>query len=254
MGIDKVTSTQLIAFFNANKIATLAEIKKTLNTTSTMTVFRKLRSIGYLSSYSRRGKYYTLWNIPEFNEIGLWSFNTVCFSKYGNLIETSLAFVNKSDQGYGASELEHILHADAKHALLKLYKTQRITREKIDGHYIYMSSNKSRQIQQRLLRQNRPVELSSDGVPVMGRMTDEVEAAIILFYSLLDEKQRRLYAGLESHKYGHGGDSKIAGILGLDNHTVAKGRQEILSGQMERERIRQTGGGRKRIEKKRRES
>lgn len=84
----------------------------------------------------------------------------------------------------------------------------------------------------------------------MGRMTDEVEAATILFYSLLDEKQRRLYAGLESHKYGYGGDSRIAGILGLDNHTVAKGRQEILSGQIDRERIRQEGGGRIRIEKK----
>jgi len=253
MSIARVNLTQLIEFFNANKIATLDEIKKALNTTSTMTVFRKIKSLGYLSSYSHRGKYYTLWNIPEFNEIGLWSFNTICFSRYGNLIETSLELVNKSEQGYRASELEHILHADAKHALLKLYKTQRITREKIDGHYIYISSNKSRQIQQRLLRQNRPIELSSGGVPVMGRMTHEVEAAIILFYSLLDEKQRRLFAGLESYKYGHGGDSKIADILGLDNHTVAKGRQEILDGQIDNKRIRQTGGGRKLIEKKRQE-
>jgi len=29
---------------------------------------------------------------------------------------------------------------------------------------------------------------------------------MVLFYSLLDEKQRRLYAALESLEWGHGGD------------------------------------------------
>ena len=37
-------------------------------------------------------------------------------------------------------------------------------------------------------------------------MSHELQAAIILFFSVLDEKQRRLYAGLESQKFGHGGD------------------------------------------------
>jgi len=45
-----------------------------------------------------------------------------------------------------------------------------------------------------------------------------MKAAIILFYSLLDEQQRRLYAGLESMKLGHGGDSVLAEVLGLDPH------------------------------------
>jgi hypothetical protein len=31
--------------------------------------------------------------------------------------------------------------------------------------------------------------------------------AIVVFYSLLDERQRRLYAGLEATKIGHGGDT-----------------------------------------------
>ncbi len=35
---------------------------------------------------------------------------------------------------------------------------------------------------------------------------NELKAAIVLFYSLLDEQQRRLYAGLESLRLGHGGD------------------------------------------------
>jgi hypothetical protein len=73
---------------------------------------------------------------------------------------------------------------------------------------------------------------------------------MIRLYSLLDERQRRLCAGLESHRAGYGGDRKVAEFLGLDVHTVARGRQELFAGEVERQRVRQVGGGRKRAEKK----
>ena len=82
-------------------------------------------------------------------------------------------------------------------------------------------------------------------------MSHELQAAIILFFSLLDERQRRLYAGLESQKFGHGGDRKVAALLDLDAHTVAKGRRELFGGEVDRERVRRKGGGRKTAEKKR---
>jgi hypothetical protein len=80
---------------------------------------------------------------------------------------------------------------------------------------------------------------------------EQVRAAILLFYSLLDEQQRRLYAGLESLKLGRGGDRQLADFLDLDAHTVARGRQQLLTQDVEVERARQAGGGRKRVEKKR---
>jgi hypothetical protein len=86
---------------------------------------------------------------------------------------------------------------------------------------------------------------------VAAEVSAELKAAIILFYSLLDEQQRRLYAGLEAHKLGHGGDRKIAEFLGLDPHTVARGRQELFSQQVQRQRVRKTGAGRRSTEKKR---
>ena len=81
-------------------------------------------------------------------------------------------------------------------------------------------------------------------------MSDDLQAAILLWFSLLDEKQRRLYAGLESQKWGHGGDRKIADLLNLDVHTVARGRRELFAGQVAPERVRDPGGGRKAVEKK----
>jgi hypothetical protein len=68
---------------------------------------------------------------------------------------------------------------------------------------------------------------------------------------MLNEKQRRLYAGLESLKLGYGGDRRIAEFIGLDPHTVAKGRRELLEQDLALDRIRKAGGGRKGAEKKR---
>ena len=80
---------------------------------------------------------------------------------------------------------------------------------------------------------------------------DELRAAIVLFYSLLDEKQRRLYAGLEALKTGYGGDTRIAELLGLDRGTVARGRRELLQQEgLDTQRVRSTGAGRHRVEKK----
>jgi hypothetical protein len=51
-------------------------------------------------------------------------------------------------------------------------------------------------------------------------------------------------------KLGHGGDSIVAEFLDLDPHTVARSRQQLLDQDVTSGRIRRTGGGRKRVEKK----
>jgi hypothetical protein len=88
-------------------------------------------------------------------------------------------------------------------------------------------------------------------LPDRASIPDELRAAIVLFFSLLDEKQRRLYAGLESLKTGRGGDLRIAELFGFDRSTVARGRQELLRQDREVEGIRKAGAGRKLAERKR---
>jgi hypothetical protein len=90
--------------------------------------------------------------------------------------------------------------------------------------------------------------------PAARPVTDEVKATIVLFLGLLDERQRRLFAGLESLKIGRGGDALVAELLGLDSATVAKGRHELALNQFPQERLRQPGAGRKPVEKKRQKS
>jgi len=79
-------SGRLREFLGLQKIATLPELKISLGTTADITVFRKLKELSYRSSYSHRGRYYTLQEIPQFDSQGLWSFREVWFSRLGNLL------------------------------------------------------------------------------------------------------------------------------------------------------------------------
>lgn len=51
----------------------------------------------------------------------------------------------------------------------------------------------------------------------------EIEETMRRFYNSLSEKDRRRYAGIEALKFGHGGRSYIARVLGCSRQTVSKG-------------------------------
>jgi len=244
---EPIDPAPLRSFLEQEKIASLEQLKEALCTGGTMTVFRKLRALGYLSSYSHCGKFYTLKDIAQFDARGLWSHHSIWFSHYGNLIETAREFVEESTQGYTVAELEDLLHVECKAALLKLSQQERLAREKVAGLYVYFCASAGKQRAQRSARAQPQPGTAGHG----HALAHELKAAIVLFHSLLDEKQRRIHAGLEAYKLGHGGDEKIADLLGIDRHTVAKGRRELLGGDVFTERIRQSGGGRKSQEKKR---
>jgi hypothetical protein len=249
MANKRIYTEHLHSFLRKVKIATLPQIKKALRTQGTMTVFRKLKALEYLSSYSHKGKYYTLKSIPDFDSQGLWEVHSIWFSKYGNLIETSFEFVSQSEAGFTAQELVMILHVECKRALLMLYRQDRLTRKRFKGANVYFSADKSKQRTQIQVRQQSEGTWASH-IPEEDVLAHEIKAAIILFFSLLDERQRRLYAGLQAQIAGRGGDRKVANLLGLDVHTVARGRRELFEEEINPTRIRKAGGGRKAVEKK----
>ncbi|MGA9258483.1 MAG: hypothetical protein WBV98_17905, partial [Candidatus Sulfotelmatobacter sp.] len=85
-----------------HKIADLPELKRALGTKTDLTVFRKLKPLDYLASYTHRGRFYTLPEIAHFDDHGLWSHQGVGFSRHGTLLATVEIFVNQSPQGYYA--------------------------------------------------------------------------------------------------------------------------------------------------------
>jgi len=68
----------------------------------------------------------------------------------------------------------------------------------------------------------------------------------------LDERSRRLFAGILARQGGHGGIQQVVEITGLSRMTIRRGLRESERGQAEAsDRVRRPGGGRKRVEKKR---
>jgi hypothetical protein len=237
-------------FLRRNRIATLPQLKQLLGTEADITIFRKLKELSYRTSYSHRGSFYTLDEIADFDDRGLWSFNSVWFSFRGTLVATAESCVTQSKAGYFASELEELLHVPVKEPLLQLVAQGRIARRTVSGLYLYCAGDAPTRQQQLRARQALSGQAAAAPASVPpGNPSDELRAAIVLFASLLDEQQRRLYAGLESLQLGS--DRQIAELLGLDPHTVAKGRRQLLAQDVEANRVRAIGGGRKPVEKKR---
>jgi hypothetical protein len=237
----------LRTFLKEKHIATMKQLKKALNTNIDMTIYRKLKQLSYHTSYSHKGKFYTLDEIATFNEKGLWKYDIARFSKYGTLMETVKAFIEQSPHGYTLPELREQLGVEVKEPLLLLFNRARINREYIAGRYVYFSSNAQQCRHQHLMRLESKPSFTTAETDVV--LAHEVRAAIILFFSFLDEQQRRLYAGLESLRIGHGGDSIISRLLDIDSHTVARGRKQLLKRDIVIERVRRKGGGRTAIKK-----
>src|SRR5450756_2523250 len=121
-----------------------------------VTVFRKLKPLDYLSSYSHRGRFYTLREIARFDDHGLWSQADVWFSRFGTLLATAEVFVNRSPRGFFAEELARALHVEVQDALHQLTQQRRVTREMVSGLYLYTATD--RDIQRGQLLTRRTVE------------------------------------------------------------------------------------------------
>ncbi len=127
--------------FSRNKVVTIEALKNTLNTNYSKTVFRYLKEIGYLSSYNNAGKSYTMSNIPRFDEWGLWHYKSASFSKFGTLKSTINSLVVNSHKGFTHGELKQLLRCRVQNSFNDLIKNNIISREFINGLYIYVSTD-----------------------------------------------------------------------------------------------------------------
>lgn len=238
MNVIRYPSDRLATLLRDQKIATMPQLKRALGTSVTFTVLRKLTPLGYRTSYSHSGTYFTLDSLAHYDAQGLWSYHGIHFSQHGTLLNTAATLVANAPAGYFTDELDAVVQVATKDALRQLVQKNRLYRGELAGRYLYCAKERGRRQEQWAARQAQQ------------RPDPELQAALVRFYSLLDEQQRRLYAGLESLEWGHGGDQRMAQLFGLEVDTVARGRRELLSNQVLRERVRQAGAGRPRVEKK----
>ena len=136
------------------------ELKAALGAPGEATVFRKLAELAYRTSYSHRGRYYTLDGTPDYDELGLWSAGAIRFSQHGTLRATAEALVESAKAGYFVGELEALVRVEAKGALLDLVRGDKLSRDKVEGRYLYLSpdaATRTRQLASRRMTRDGSV-------------------------------------------------------------------------------------------------
>ena len=142
--------------FRRQKIITIGQLVKWLQC-SVITARRRLKKWQTYTSINNNGRYYTLPQIPVFDENGLWKYHTVLFSKNGNLKQTIVTLITESEKGLSAVEIAKFVELVPNSSFLSRIKSVAgIKREKHQGRFIYLSDRPeiySRQKQTRASRQ-----------------------------------------------------------------------------------------------------
>ena len=157
-------------------VVTLETLFRTLGTRSRMTAFRRLRQTGYLSSFTHGGSYYTLNDIPKFDEQGLWFHRDIGFSRAGTLKQTVAVQVEQTPEGRTHGELQHLLRVRVHNTLLDLLRQGRIGRERLRRVYLYVSADPQRAAEQ--LTERR--ELAAVFAEVFRVATDEEVVEVLV--------------------------------------------------------------------------
>jgi hypothetical protein len=142
--------------FEAKLILNISELRKALGTESNRTVFRYLKKLNYISSYTHAGKYYSLPEIAQFDQDGLWQRGDIGFSKYGTLRDSLAHIVNQSEAGQTNAELEKKFKTRVQNPLFSLVNANKLGREQlIRKTYLYVSVDPEKRNKQLITRGSR---------------------------------------------------------------------------------------------------
>jgi len=125
--------------FKRQKIVTLEQLVKMLDC-SEITVRRRLKMWQTYTSINKNGRYYTLPQTPVFDKNGLWKYQSVLFSKHGNLKQTIVSLIVDSPRGLSAVEIAEIVDLVPNSSFISKFKNVAgVKREKHQGRFIYLS-------------------------------------------------------------------------------------------------------------------
>jgi len=155
-----------------NKIFTVKELALLLKC-SIPNARLKLKRWKVYTSYNQNGRFYTLPQVPNFDDYGLWHYKKVSFSKNGNLKKTIVHLVSSSPAGFTGKELGVLVGLIPQSFVHHLRNYPGISREKHDGVFVYFSDETpvyKNQVAQRISLNYRSIVVN----------ISDIEAVIIL--------------------------------------------------------------------------
>ena len=114
------------------------------------TTQRYLKELNTLTSYTHRGRFVTLLDIPRFDENGIWFYRKIGFSKFGNSLDTIIGLINQSEHGFSREELETVLKIGISKQIQILVQREEIHRVKLGNRYLYIPESVMQSREKRL--------------------------------------------------------------------------------------------------------
>ncbi len=164
--------------FISTQIMTLSKLE-TLLSCSQRSVQRYLSKWGSLRSYNYNGKYFTLPGIANFDSFGIWQYQDIGFSRFGNLKDTVVQLISNSPAGLTVTELGQILRVNAHSFMSQFCVDPRLKREKWKGRWVYFCAEYDSWISQKQER------FTGQAVSVF---PSDAQAVIILVTILKNQK------------------------------------------------------------------
>ncbi len=102
-------------------------------------VRRFLAEVGYVSSFTHNGSWYTLHSVPRFDGDGLWFFRDIGFSRSGSLTSALIDLTARSPAGMTAEKLGEKLRVRCHSVLVQLCRNGRLQRQRMARSHVYFS-------------------------------------------------------------------------------------------------------------------
>jgi len=122
--------------FRRTKVLDKEALCARLEKRSRRSLFRDLTALGYRTSNTHGDRYYTLAEIPDFDEWGIWFHQKIGFSRAGTLKETAAVQVGKASDGRTHAELKHLLRVRLHNTLPELAGEGHVGREPYEGRLL----------------------------------------------------------------------------------------------------------------------
>ena len=135
-------------------VMSLKQIRHEIPDRPRSSLFRDLKRVELLTSYSHAGQYHALKSMVKFNPNGLWFYEQTSFSKYGTLKNTLVKIISNSPAGMTHKELKTLLRIQVQNPLTHLIKTNLLKRRLLSEQvFVYLSNDEfqaQEQLQKRL--------------------------------------------------------------------------------------------------------
>jgi hypothetical protein len=133
-----------------SKIKTFEKILAKMNCSS-ITLRRDIKALCGITSFTHRGEYVTLVDIPVYDKFGIWFYKNIGFTKFNNSLDLIVSIINNAENGITKDEIEELLKIKISKQIQILLSQKRLHRIKFGAKYRYLSEelakDKKRQIQ-----------------------------------------------------------------------------------------------------------